>query len=65
EDDHDALYVTDIEGDGEIEILMGNGQWGDINCFSASTQQLLWQINNPEHGVTNIMIGDPDRDGTK
>ena len=27
------------------------------------TQALKWEVNNPEHGVTNIAVGDVDNDG--
>lgn len=59
-----AMLVTDIEGDGHMEIITGDGQWGEIRCYNAENQQPLWEINNPDHGVTNIAVGDPDGDGT-
>ncbi len=59
------IYVTDLEGDGRDEIFTGDDQWGHIRCFNAETQQELWNVQNPDHGVTNITVGDPDGDGVK
>ncbi|MEZ5084399.1 MAG: T9SS type A sorting domain-containing protein [Bacteroidales bacterium] len=63
--DIDALLVTDVNDDGIDEILYGDGQWGDIYCHNAVTQGLMWSVNNPEHGVTEINVADVDNDGTK
>ncbi len=60
-----AMLVTDIEADGHAEIIIGDGQWGKIRCFNAETQQPIWEMYNPDHGVTNIATGDPDGDGTQ
>ena len=64
-DANDCFIVTDLENDGIEEILTGGDQWGDISCYSSETQQLMWSINNPDHGVTNLACGDPDFDGIK
>ncbi len=61
-DASDCFLVCDLEGDGIEEIITGGNQWGEISCYSSETHQLLWSIDNPEHGVTNIAIGDPDGD---
>lgn len=58
-----ALLVEDITGDGYPEIIYGDGQWGSIHAQSGSDGSLLWEINNPEHGVTNIQVYDVDGDG--
>lgn len=63
--EYNSLYITDLEDDGEFEILVGNSRGGGISCYSSATKQLLWDINNPQYGVTNICTGDPDRDGVK
>lgn len=57
-----ALLVADVEGDGTEEIIYGDGQWGEIHCHDAVTQNQKWQIDNPEHGVTNIAASDVDGD---
>jgi hypothetical protein len=57
-----ALRVTDIDANGVAEILYGDGQWGSIHCYDGTTQR--WAIGNPEHGVTDIALGDVNRDGT-
>lgn len=58
-----AIYVTDINGDSVQDLIVGQGQWGDIIAFNTVTQQQEWTIHNPEHGVTNIAIADVDGDG--
>ncbi|MEK6304260.1 MAG: FG-GAP-like repeat-containing protein [Acidobacteriota bacterium] len=58
-----AMLVSDIDSDGHLEVLVGQGQWGSIVCYDLETQQKEWFIPNPEHGVTNIAVGDVDGDG--
>ncbi|MCB2221390.1 MAG: T9SS type A sorting domain-containing protein [Bacteroidetes bacterium] len=61
--DIDALLAYDVNGDGIEEILYGDGQWGDIYCYNSQTTALIWNINNPEHGTTEINVADADNDG--
>jgi outer membrane protein assembly factor BamB len=63
EDYNDCFLVSDVDGDNVPEIICGGNQWGEITCYSISNQQLLWTIDNPDHGATNIAIGDPNNDG--
>jgi hypothetical protein len=58
-----AIYVTDIDGDSVQDLIIGQGQWGDIIAYNTVTQQQEWTVHNPEHGVTNIAIADVDGDG--
>ncbi len=57
-----ALLVADVVGDAAEEIIYGDGQWGEIHCYDAVTQTEAWLIDNPDHGVTNIALGDTDGD---
>lgn len=57
-----SMAVGDGNNDGIPEIVTGDDQWGEIHGFSATGTQ-LWYVNNPEHGVSGIGIGDPDGDG--
>lgn len=59
-----AIYVADVDGDGVKELLIGEGQWGHILVYDPSTQALKWSIDNPDHGVTNIAVGDVKNDGS-
>ena len=59
-----AIQVVDIDNDSVQELLVGDGQWGDVKAYSTVTQQQEWFVHNPEHGVTNIAVGDADGDGT-
>lgn len=59
------IHLTDFEGDGLIEILIGaSSNSGGINCYSANTQNKLWQVDDVR-GVANLVVGDPDGDGGK
>ena len=60
----DALHLLDGDGDGDLDLLYGDGQWGDLYSHDALTGALLWQRDNPEHGVTRIEVADVDLDGT-
>jgi len=60
-----AILVNDIDADGVQELLLGDGQWGKIHAYSTATQLEEWFITNPEHGVTNIAVGDVNNDGLK
>lgn len=62
-DDLQALYVDDIDKDGDNEIIVGNDQWGSISCYSATDRKLKWSIKNPNVGTMNITTGDPNNDG--
>lgn len=63
--DLDALQVVDVEGDGPLEIVYGDGQWGDVYVHDGTTRALKWRIANPEHGVTDVAVGDADGDGVR
>lgn len=59
----DALRIADLEGDGLPEIIYGDAQWGAVYVHDGQTRALKWSIDNPEHGVTDMAIGDSDGDG--
>lgn len=61
--DVDALLVSDVDGDDIEDVLYGDGQWGEIHCYDAITLNEKWQINNSDHGVTDIAVFDTDDDG--
>lgn len=58
-----TLLVADADGDGVPEIIYGDGQWGKIHAVDAQTRKDKWSLNNPEHGVSGIALGDADLDG--
>lgn len=58
-----AILVTDVDGDGVHELLLGDGQWGEIHAYNTVTQAEEWSIHNPEHGVSGIAVADVDFDG--
>ena len=58
------LLLQDINNDGIAEIIYGDGQWGSIYCHDANTKALLWEISNPEHGITKVSVADVDGNDT-
>lgn len=58
-----ALLLNDVNNDGRSEILYGDGQWGEVHCHNASDGELMWSVENPEHGTTEINVADTDNDG--
>lgn len=59
-----AIAVADVESDGMPELIIGDGQWGTVHVHDLMTQQMKWETQNPEHGVTNIAVADVDGDDT-
>jgi uncharacterized repeat protein (TIGR01451 family) len=57
-----ALKVVDVEGDGPLEIVYGDGQWGKVHVHNGQTLALKWQVDNIEHGVTDLAVGNVDGD---
>ena len=58
-----AIEVADLDNDGIPEVIIGDGQWGAVHVHDLIIQALKWSVNNPDHGVTNIAVGDADNDG--
>jgi hypothetical protein len=58
-----AIELANVDSDPAPELLLGDGQWGSIHAYSTADQSEKWKIPNPEHGVTQIAVGDPDGDG--
>lgn len=59
-----AIAVLDVEGDGPLEIVYGDGQFGRIHVHDAVTLAEKWSVDNPENGVTNLAVGNVDGDPT-
>ncbi|WP_224372617.1 FG-GAP-like repeat-containing protein [Hyalangium versicolor] len=60
-----AVRVADVEGDGTQEIVYGDAQWGSIHILNGATGAEKWKVSNPEHGVTEIAVGNADADGAR
>lgn len=58
-----GLRVADVTNDGTPEVLVGDGQWGSVHVYDLLTQAQKWSVSNPEHGVTDVAVGDVDNDG--
>jgi hypothetical protein len=61
--DFATVTLADVTGDGRPELIYGDGQWGAIHVLDTATRSELWQISNPNHGVTRIAVADTDGDG--
>lgn len=59
-----CVRIGQVDADPAMEILVGEGQWGDVLAYDSVTQQLERTYSNPEHGVTSVAVGDVDNDGT-
>lgn len=61
----DAIAVGDANGDGALEILSGNNQWGSVYGVRPSDGATLWSISSPEHGTMAVATGDVTGDGSR
>lgn len=60
--DIDALQIVDVDKDGSLEVCYGDGQWGSFRVLDGSTGAVKWSIQNTEHGMTDIAVGNLDGD---
>jgi hypothetical protein len=58
-----ATALADMDGDGRPELIVGDAQWGSEHAIDTSTLAPKGAVNNPEHGTTEVVVGDPDSDG--
>jgi hypothetical protein len=61
--DLDRVALADLDGNGTLELLVGEGQWGEVRVFDTATQTQIDHIPNPDHGVSGLSAGDVDGDG--
>lgn len=65
--DNDALLVTDLTGDGVAEIVVGDGQWGNVSAYryrpDTNDLALLFAVDSQEYGVSSLAAADLDADG--
>ncbi|ADN77424.1 Pyrrolo-quinoline quinone [Ferrimonas balearica DSM 9799] len=61
--DIDKLVLLDVNEDGQLDVVYGDGQWGGIYALNAQTGESFWQVDNPEHGVSSILMADLTGDG--
>jgi hypothetical protein len=60
-----AVRLADVEGDGATELLYGDAQWGSVHVLDGATGVQKFALANPEHGVTDIGVGNVDADAAK
>ncbi len=58
-----ATDLVDLDNDGQLELIIGEAQWGGMLIYDANTRVLEATINNPEHGTTEVIVADADNDG--
>lgn len=59
------VLIADVNGVGNAEVVLGDGQWGGIQGYDGNTGAgPLWSVVNPEYGVFGLSVGDTDNDGT-
>jgi hypothetical protein len=58
-----SILLTDLDGDGRDDLLIGDAQWGEVHIVDTATQVETGFLNNPEHGVTALAAADLDQDG--
>jgi hypothetical protein len=61
--DVDSIHLADVDGNGSLDLLLGDGQWGSVHVWNPLTLTHLGEIVNPEHGVTNLATFDTNNDG--
>ena len=65
--DTDSLLVRNIDATPAAEILLGDGQWGEVTAYrydtTSSMPVKIFEINSQGHGTTAIDVGDTDGDG--
>ncbi len=59
----ETVSAADVDGNGSIEVLIGETNWGRVLIHEGSSGGLLRGINHPLSGITNLASGDLDGDG--
>jgi hypothetical protein len=64
--DLDSLLVADVTGDPPAEIIVGDGQFGNVTIYGYNTTtpglDIIDQIDSQQFGVTSMGVGDIDGD---
>ena len=58
-----ALIIGDVDTDGTLDVVYGDDQWGEIHALVPNNGFEFMRIDNPEHGVTDVVIADMNMDG--
>ncbi len=58
-----ALAFANLDNNNHDVILEGDAQWGSVNAYDSSTQQLRFSIHNPGWGVNAVAAADVKGNG--
>ena len=58
-----AISIGNADADPALELIVGDGQWGDVKAYNTTTLAEEWAIPNPGHGVYDVRLGDPNGNG--
>ena len=62
-----TLETKNIDQDPEIEVLIGDCQWGNITAYDWNQAERVleqkWALDMQGHGSKSIAVGDSDNDG--
>lgn len=61
--DIDAVATADFDGDGYDDIIVGDGQWGQINVIDEHTHAIRLSIPHDGYGTSALAAWDPDGNG--
>ena len=61
--DFNSLNVANIDADPYAEIIVGDGQWGNVTAYDGLALTQAWSISAQDYGTASLAVGDSDNDG--
>lgn len=59
----DEILIADTDGDGIKELIVGEGQFGDIIGIDLLDGSEKWRVHAPGYGINFLFVADTDHDG--
>jgi hypothetical protein len=63
--DLNEVLVSDLDGNGYAEVIIADGQWGNVTGYDGTDGKFIWSIVNPEYEAYGLAAGDLYDDGSK